>query len=65
MPMPRSQSAIRAAAERDFITGMRVALSLAIVLLAIVFALGLFAFPRGPDAALAVAQKEAAVQVDP
>jgi len=58
-------SAIRTAAERDFITGMRVALSLAIVLLAIVFALGLLAFPRGPDASLAVAQKEAAVQVDP
>lgn len=58
-------AAIRAAAEHDFITGIRVALSLAIVLLALVYVLGLFAFPRGPDSALAVAQKEAAVQVDP
>jgi len=58
-------TAIRAAAEHDFVNGIRVALSLAIVLLALVFVLGLYAFPRGPDAALVHAAREAATEVEP
>lgn len=58
-------AAIRGAAEHDFIGGIRVALTLAIVLLAFVFVLGIYAFPRGPDAALARAQREATTEVEP
>ena len=64
-PEAALEAAIRTAAERDFVDGIRVALSLAIVLLALVFVLGLYAFPRGPDATLARAQKEAAMEVEP
>lgn len=58
-------AAIRTAAERDFITGIRVALSLAIVLLALAMGLGFLAFRRGPDASLVRAQQEAASEAEP
>jgi MFS family permease len=57
---PATHAAIVAAAERDFIQGIRVALSVAIGLLALVFLAGLKWFPRGSDAMMSDAEREAA-----
>jgi MFS family permease len=59
-PDPATQAAILVAAERDFIQGIRIALLVAIALLAIVFLAGLKWFPRGSDAMLSDAEREAA-----
>lgn len=59
-PDPATQARIRTAAERDFVQGIRIALSVAIALLALVFFAGLKWFPRGSDAMLSDAEREAA-----
>ena len=58
-PIRHSDAAIVAVAVTDFVQGIRVALSLAIFLLAAVFVAGLVWFPRGAGAAIADAQREA------
>ena len=64
-PDARTEAAIREVAERDFVSGIRLALGVAIVLLGGVFAAGLVWFPRGAGAAMADAQREAAQESDP
>ena len=54
------QAAIVAVAERDFITGIRIALSVAIVLLFGALLVGWRYFPRGHEAMLTDAEREAA-----
>ena len=55
-----TQAAILMVADTDFVQGIRVALGVAMALLAAVFAAGLAGFPRGPGTAIADAQREAA-----
>ena len=57
---PATHAAILVAAERDFVQGIRIALLVAIALLAMVFLAGLKWFPRGGDAMLSDAEREAA-----
>jgi EmrB/QacA subfamily drug resistance transporter len=57
---PGTQAAILVAAERDFVQGIRIALLVAIALLAAVFLAGLKWFPRGSDAMMSDAEREAA-----
>ncbi|HTQ00961.1 MAG TPA: DHA2 family efflux MFS transporter permease subunit [Casimicrobiaceae bacterium] len=64
-PDAQVYAAILDVAQRDFVTGIRVALGVAIALLAAVFAAGLAWLPRAPGAALAEAQREAAKERDP
>jgi hypothetical protein len=52
-------------AEADFVTGIRVALSSGMALLAIVFVAGLAWFPRGRDAMARDAQREATAENKP
>lgn len=59
-PDPAVQAAITAVAEHDFIQGIRVSLSVAIALLAVVLAVGWRWFPRGGGAVLGEAEHEAA-----
>jgi EmrB/QacA subfamily drug resistance transporter len=54
------RKAIVAVAERDFIAGIRVALGVAIGLLLVVFVVGWRYFPRGHDAMMSDAEREAA-----
>jgi hypothetical protein len=56
---PATQAGILAVAERDFVQGIRIALLVAIGLLALVFLAGLKWFPRG-GAMLSDAEQEAA-----
>jgi MFS family permease len=57
---PKTHAEILVAAERDFVQGIRIALLVAIALLAIVFLAGLKWFPRGGgDAMLSDAEREA------
>jgi hypothetical protein len=58
-PITHSDPAILAAAERDFVQGIRIALLVAIALLAVVFVAGFKWFPRGSDAMLSDAEREA------
>jgi len=64
-PNPRMEAAIRKVAERDFVIGIRIALAVAIALLATVFVAGLLWLPRKPGAAIADAQREAALEKEP
>jgi len=64
-PNPRMEAAIRKVAERDFVIGIRIALAVAIALLATVFVAGLLWLPRKPGAAIADAQREAALEREP
>ena len=57
---PATQAGILVAAERDFVQGIRIALLVAIGLLAMVFVAGVKWFPRGSDAMLSDAEREAA-----
>ncbi len=59
-PDPALRAAIVAVAERDFVQGIRAALSVALVLLALVLLAGWRWFPRGGGAMLTDAQREAA-----
>ena len=59
-PDPATRAAIMAVAERDFIQGIRIALGVAIAVLALVLAAGLRWFPRGGGAILTDAEREAA-----
>jgi MFS family permease len=61
-PDAQMQAAIRTVAERDFVTGIRIALVVAIVLIGAVLAAGIAWFPRG---AMANAQREAARESEP
>lgn len=58
-PDPATQAAIVAVADRDFVQGIRVALGVAVALLAVVLVVGYRGFPRGAGA-LKEAQREAA-----
>ena len=58
---PKTHAEILVAAERDFVQGIRIALLVAIALLAMVFLVGLKWFPRGGgDAMLSDAERESA-----
>ncbi|MFO1323930.1 MAG: MFS transporter [Burkholderiales bacterium] len=57
---PRTRAAVVAAAENDFVQGIRVALGVAIALLAVVLLIGWRWFPRGGGAMLSDAEREAA-----
>jgi hypothetical protein len=57
---PVTQAGILAVAEKDFVEGIRIALLVAIALLALVFLAGLKWFPRGSDAMMSDAEREAA-----
>jgi EmrB/QacA subfamily drug resistance transporter len=63
-PIPM-EARVREVAEHDFVTGIRIALSVAIALLMAAFAAGLVWFPRAPGAAIEDAQREAAHERDP
>ena len=56
---------VRDVAEGDFVTGIRVALSSGLVLLAVVFVAGLAWFPTGRGAVDRDARREAAAETDP
>jgi len=60
-----SEARVRDIAEGDFVTGIRLALGVAIALLAAVFVAGLAWLPRAPGAALAQARREAALEDEP
>lgn len=64
-PDPALEAAIRDAAAIDFVTGIRIALTVAVALLAAVLAAGMAWFPRSPGAALAAAQREATQANEP
>jgi EmrB/QacA subfamily drug resistance transporter len=64
-PDPRQQGEIRNIAQSDFVAGIRIALGVAIALLAAVLAAGLAWFPRGPGAEMADAEREAARNNEP
>ncbi|MEO8754355.1 MAG: MFS transporter, partial [Casimicrobiaceae bacterium] len=57
---PAMQAGILAVAERDFVQGIRIALLVAIALLAAAFLAGWKWYPRGGDAMLSDAEREAA-----
>lgn len=57
---PATHAAILAVAERDFVQGIRIALLVAIGMLTLVLAAGFKWFPRGGDAMMSDAQREAA-----
>ncbi len=56
---PATRDKVVAIAERDFVQGIRLALSVAIALLALVLLAGIRWFPRGDDAMLSDAEREA------
>jgi hypothetical protein len=57
---PATRAAIVAVAERDFVTGIRLGIGVAIAVLALVLLAGLRWFPRGGGALLTDAEREAA-----
>jgi hypothetical protein len=57
---PATRDAILAAADRDFVEGIRISLTVAIAVLALVLGVGYLWFPRGKGAAVADATREAA-----
>ncbi len=60
---PATQAAILAAADRDFVEGIRISLATAVGVLVVVFALGLAWFPKG-HGGIADAEHEAKVLQD-
>jgi hypothetical protein len=57
-PDPRTEAAIVAVADGDFVQGMRIAVALAVALLAALWVAGYFGYPRG-ERAVTDAEREA------